>query len=146
MSLWTPDGERPVQTTPPPSTPDDSSAGQGALGIPPELQAELDAMSPEERARAEEVVAEMARARAELLSVPAGTVVANHAMGLYELAAIHLSSEKPDIAQAQIAIDAFGALIDTIGDRLGPDVATLRDALAQIRLAFVQIKAVAEQA
>ena len=40
-----------------------------------------------------------------------------------------------------MAIDAYGALIEAVGDRLGPDAATLRDALAQIRLAFVQIKA-----
>lgn len=145
MSLWTPDGERPVSRVTPASDPtDDPTTTTSDTGIPPDLQAELDAMSPEDRARAEQIVAEMARAREELLSVPAATVVANHAMGLYELAAIHLGNDKPDVAQAQVAIDAFGALVDSLGDRLGPDSATLRDALAQIRLAFVQIKAATE--
>jgi hypothetical protein len=61
-------------------------------------------------------------------------------MGLYELAAIHLSGHPADLASAALAIDAFGCLVEGLGDRLGPDEATLRDALAQIRLAFVQIK------
>ena len=34
----------------------------------------------------------------------------------------------------------MACLVDGLGDRLGPDAATLRDALANIRLAFVQIK------
>jgi hypothetical protein len=83
----------------------------------------------------------MAEVRRQLLSAPAAVVVANHAMGLYELAAIHLGASEPNLAEALVAIDAFGALIEAVGVRLGPDAATLRDALAQIRLAFVQIKA-----
>ncbi len=39
-----------------------------------------------------------------------------------------------------LAIDALGSLVEGLGDRLGPDEEALRDALAQIRLAFVQIK------
>ena len=35
---------------------------------------------------------------------------------------------------------SFGLLVDGLGDRLGPNVSVLRDALAQIRLAFVQVK------
>jgi hypothetical protein len=61
-------------------------------------------------------------------------------MGLYELAAIHLGAAPPDLGQAALAIDAVGCLVDGLGDRLGPDSATLRDALQNIRLAFVQIK------
>ncbi|MCB0997924.1 MAG: hypothetical protein R2713_04720 [Ilumatobacteraceae bacterium] len=79
-------------------------------------------------------------ARRRLAEVPADVVVANHVMGLYELAAIHLGAETPDLTQAALAIDAVGCLVDGLGDRLGPDASTLRDALANIRLAFVQIK------
>jgi hypothetical protein len=61
-------------------------------------------------------------------------------MGLYELGAIHLSASPPSLAEAAIAIDAFGCLVEGLGDRLGPDAPTLRDALNQIRLAFVQVK------
>ncbi len=80
-------------------------------------------------------------ARRRLAEVPAEVVVANHVMGLYELAAIHLGAAPPDLGQAALAIDAVGCLVDGLGDRLGPDAATLRDALQNIRLAFVQIKA-----
>ncbi len=79
-------------------------------------------------------------ARRRLAEVPAQVVVANHAMGLYELAAIHLGAEPPDLREAALAIDAFACLVEGLDERLGPDHVTLRDALANIRLAFVQIK------
>jgi len=73
--------------------------------------------------------------------VRAGVVIANHAMGCYELAAIHLSAQPPKLEEAQLAIDAFAAIREAIRGHLGGDEATLDDALAQIRLAFVQVKA-----
>jgi hypothetical protein len=78
--------------------------------------------------------------RRQLAEVPASVVVANHVMGLYELAAIHLSAIPPDLTQAVLAIDAVACLVEGLGDRLGEDAATMRDALANIRIAFVQIK------
>ncbi len=78
--------------------------------------------------------------RRQLAEVPASVVVANHVMGLYELAAIHLSAIPPDLNQAVLAIDAVACLVEGLGDRLGEDAATMRDALANIRIAFVQIK------
>ena len=48
------------------------------------------------------MAAEMAAARQRVLEAPADMVVANHAMGLYELAAIHLSEEDPDLAAARL--------------------------------------------
>lgn len=80
-------------------------------------------------------------ARRRLAEIPARVVVTNHVMGLYELAAIHLSSATPDLPSAALAIDAVASIVDGLGDRLGDDAPTLRDALANIRLAFVQIKA-----
>jgi hypothetical protein len=80
-------------------------------------------------------------ARRRVAEAPPEVVVTNHVMGLYELAAIHLSAEQPNLPAAALAIDAVACLVDGLGDRLGPDVTTLRDALANIRLAFVQIKA-----
>ena len=61
-------------------------------------------------------------------------------MGLYELAAIHLSAEQPDLVSAALAIDAVACLVEGLGDRLGAEAATMRDALANIRMAFVEIK------
>jgi hypothetical protein len=80
-------------------------------------------------------------ARQRLAEVPADVVVTNHVMGLYELAAIHLSSPIPDLKSAALAIDAVACLVDGLGDRIGESAPTMRDALANIRMAFVQIKA-----
>lgn len=82
----------------------------------------------------------MREARDRLAEVPAEVVVTNHVMGLYELAAIHLSATPPDLRQSVLAIDAVACLVDGLGERLGDDYPTMRDALNNIRLAFVQIK------
>ena len=129
MSLWTPGGERPV-----PADGDDTP--MGGPGDPGQAS-----LSAEQEAEAHQIAAEMAEVRAQLAQVPAAQVVANHAMGCWELAAIHLSAQPPKFEEAQVAIDAFGALTEVLKGRLGDDEATLNDALAQLRLAFVQMKA-----
>ena len=63
------------------------------------------------------------RSTPRLAEVPAEVVVANHVMGLYELAAIHLGAAPPDLGQAALAIDAVACLVEGLGDRLGPDAA-----------------------
>jgi hypothetical protein len=131
MSLWTPGGERPVGGND--EGPSGAPGAAGAPGQPP--------LTPDQEAEAQQIAAEMAEVRAQLSQVPAAQVVANHAMGCWELAAIHLSAQPPKFEEAQIAIDAFGALTDVLKGRLGDDEATLADALAQLRLAFVQMKA-----
>jgi hypothetical protein len=87
----------------------------------------------------EAVRSELAEARRRLAEVPAAQVVANHAMGLFELAAIHLGLDDPALDEARLAIDAMAALVDGLGDRLGASAPVLKDALAQIRMAFVQV-------
>lgn len=79
-------------------------------------------------------------ARNRLADVPAEVVVSNHVMGLYELAAIHLSAEPPALHEAALAIGAVGCLVEGLGERLGADAETLANALSNICLAFVQIK------
>ncbi len=78
--------------------------------------------------------------RRRLAEVPAEVVVTNHVMGLYELAAIHLGANPPDLGQAALAIDAVGCLVEGLGERIGPEFETLSVALSNIRLVFVQIK------
>ena len=87
----------------------------------------------------EDAVAEVNRIRAELADVPAAQVVVNHAMGLYELAAIHLSNHPPRLGEAKIAIDALSGLLHACESQLGEHESTLREALAQMQLAFVQL-------
>jgi hypothetical protein len=112
--LWTPGGDRPREPEPPPE-PD-----------PTELEAALQE--------------EMATIR----NTPAALVVGNHAIHLFELARIHLTAAPPNFVDAQLAIDAMAAIVENLAGRLGDDEGTLSDALAQIRLAFVQIKAAEE--
>lgn len=100
---------------------------------------------PDDQAAAE-IEAAMAEARARLADVPAEVVVTNHVMGLYELAAIHLSSETPDLVSASLAIDAMSMLVEGLGDRLGDDTVTMADALGNIKMAFVGVKAQTGQA
>jgi hypothetical protein len=141
-SLWTPGGEHPVGDR---RDPEGSGGGRPRPGgAPDDVEDDLseDAEDVDEAA----LRAQIDEARARVAEVPAEVVVINHAMGLYELAAIHLSAAPPDLIAAALAIDAFACLVEGLGDRLGPDVATLRDALAQIRMAFVQIKQGAEGA
>jgi hypothetical protein len=133
MSLWTPGGEHHV----PDEDPED---GFDPGGIDP------DDLSDEDRARLEAMAQEMAEVRQQLLQVPASTVVANHAMGLYELAAIHLSSQPPNLGEGRIAIDAMAGVVEGLEGRLGENEPVLRDALAQLRLAFVQLQGAASSA
>lgn len=102
-----------------------------------EASDEASAERPGELHEAEQALRE---ARARLLEVPAEVVVTNHVMGLYELAAIHLSADPPDLVSASLAIDAVAALVEGLGDRLGEDAPTLRDALLNIQMAFVQVR------
>ena len=82
----------------------------------------------------------LADIKQRLAEVPPEVVIVNHAMGLYELAAIHLGASPPRLPEAALAIDAVGCLVDGLGPRLGPDAPTLQDALQNIRFAFVQVK------
>jgi hypothetical protein len=65
-------------------------------------------------------------------------------MGLFELAAIHLSADPVRLADAQLAIDALGLMVDGLGERLGEHYETLQAALGNIRLVYVQKSAPAQ--
>lgn len=144
MSLWTPGGEHPVDRGGPSEPAAPPAGGLPGTG-PGAMPRGGTALSSDQEADAQEIAAEMAEVRAQLSQVPAAQVIANHAMGCWELAAIHLSAQPPKLDEAQLAIDAFGAIAETLQGKLGPDEATLNDALAQLRLAFVQVKASTEQ-
>ena len=79
----------------------------------------------------------MAETERQLATTPADVVIANHAMGMYELAAIHLRQNPPNRAEASLAIDALGALLDGMAGRLGDNEATLQQARMQLQQAFV---------
>jgi hypothetical protein len=118
-TLWTPDGDRPI--------------GGGERPI-----------SADERAQAEALAKEMAEVREQLARTPAAVVVANHVMGFYELAAIHLSQQPPSFSEGAVAIDAMRAVLEQLQGRLGENEEVLRDALSQLQLAYVQLRERAE--
>jgi hypothetical protein len=128
MSLWTPDGERPVGREP---SPEPTPAAE-------DLPA-WDDLSPEDQARVQQMQAELDEVRRSLLEAPASVVVANHAMGIYELAAIHLTAPEPNLSEAVLAIDALAALVDGLAGRLGEAEPTLQGALGQLRTAYLEV-------
>jgi hypothetical protein len=126
-SLWTPSGGDP-ESGPDADYDEAIDAGLGD-GTPPEMDDE-------------QVAAELRRVRAELASTSVADLVANHAIGLWQLAVLHLSPEEGAplrLDEAGLAIDAMSALVEQLGDRLGENAEPLRDALSQLRMAFVQV-------
>ena len=118
------------------SGPPDSGAGMAPSDHGEADEFDLDDLGPEEQA---ELAGRLDELRRQLLGTPADVVVANHAYGLFELAAIHLSQQPPRRDQARLAVDAMAALVEGLDGRLGEAEPSLKDALAQIRLAYVQI-------
>lgn len=101
-------------------------------------QTDSEPMSAEQEQQAREMAKGLAETRQQLLEANVSDVVANHAFGIYELAAIHLTAEQPDMVASRVAIDALGALVEGLSGRLGEAEKTLTEALQQIRMMFVQ--------
>ncbi len=123
-SLWTPGGEVPV----------DRDRGRGGAESAPAGDAGGGPGEPSE----EDLRGRAAELQRFLLEAPAADVVAQHAMGLYELAAIHLSQDQPRLGDARLAIDAFAALVEGLEGRLGTAEGQLREVLPQLQMAYVQ--------
>lgn len=128
-SLWTPSGERPIRREPelgPPASappqPGPRPSGGGREPTDEEIRAELEEFSH------------------QILQVPVAAVIANHCIGLFQLAAIHLDQQPPNLEEARLAIDALGAVVEGLGPRLAGEEMPLRDALTQIRIGFVTVR------
>lgn len=119
-SLWTPGGEVPVDR----DRPSQEAPAAEASGAPGPADEEL-------RAQYEEM-------QRQVLEAPAADVVAQHAAALYELAAMHLSQERPRLADARLVIDALTALVEGLQGRLGPAEEPLAAALPQLKMAYVE--------
>lgn len=134
MSLWTPDGEHEVNKgsdrDPNPQVNDDNEL----TDLPG-----FDDLTPEQQEQARAMAAELAAARERLSQTPAAEVIANHVMGIYELAAIHLSNDVPNLSEAKVAIDAMSGIVASLVGRLGENETVIKDALQQIQMAYVQM-------
>lgn len=126
--LWTPSGGDQPQENPP-------DAGEHGAGVPPEPS--------------DEEIAALREIQARLAATPVEDVIANHAIGILQLAFVHLgitalpddagNRPRPNLAAAGLAIDAVAALVDGLGSRLGEYEADLRDALVQAQRLFVDV-------
>ncbi len=128
-TLWTPSGEHEPQPD------DEQTDAPSPPGVPPLDPEARGGTPPEEEA-------EMARLQAELAATPVADIVANHVVGLWQLAVLHLSigtEDRGHLPEAQLAIDAVAAVVEGLGTKLGDHEPALRDALAQLRLAFVEV-------
>src|ERR1700729_4045966 len=132
-SLWTPAGEHfpKKEGNDADSPPSNPKGDTDVAGTSPE------APLTEEQAAAQ---AEVDAMRAQLAHTPAEVVVANHCYGLFELAAIYLSQNPPQLFQARLAIDGLGALAEGLRGRLGEAEPALLESLSQLRLAFVSLE------
>ncbi|MGI8809576.1 MAG: hypothetical protein ACR2KK_17390 [Acidimicrobiales bacterium] len=124
-TFWTPSGERPIPKDEPGAAPQPPRGPQPGPG-----DEEID----------EELAAEFMAMQEQMLRTPAAIVVANHCIGLVELAALHLGQNPPNLADAQVAIDALAGMIDAVGPRMGENGPPLRQALNQMRMAYIEAK------
>lgn len=140
MSLWTPSGEHPVEHQPQSQAQPQRAPQAAAPPGPPTGEGEpsLDDLTPEQRAEVEEMARQMQEAQARMLQVPGTTVVGRQAAEFYDLAAIYLSQDPPRLEDAHLAVDAFAAVVDKLGSRLGEAEQPLRQALNQLQMAFVE--------
>lgn len=145
-SLWTPEGERPVDTSRPAASADADADGAGAgeeAALAMAAQAiglDLSTMSPEEREQLRAELAEMTRVRAQVAATPVSEVLTSHLMRFFDLALIYLDATPPKFHEAAVVIEAFRAVIDSAGDELGEHQQMLRDTLGQAQMVFVQVK------
>jgi uncharacterized protein DUF1844 len=85
--------------------------------------------------------------REQLASVSAAEVVAEAALSLVALAYVRLGIPPEqherfrDLEQASLLIDALGGMLAAVEGRLGPAEPSLRQALANLRMAYAEVAA-----
>lgn len=157
-TLWTPGGERDVppadepKQTPPPASPagvpgaapagaptgdgqqDPLRAAAEAIGV------DLDSLNDEEKEQLRAELEEMMAVRRQVAATPAAEMLANHMMRLFDLATIYLETQPPAFSEAATVIEAFRAVVEGLGNRLGEHEPMLTEALGQLQMVFVQVK------
>jgi hypothetical protein len=119
-----PEQPEPATAGPPPSSDEEAPVPQSGP-----TQADPGVWTPEREAEAQTIAQELSQ-------VPALDWVANAAVTLANVAAAKIQmGQAPD---AQLAIDALGALLDGLGSRFGEAEQPLKQTLAQLRFAYAQ--------
>ena len=96
-----------------------------------------------------EEIAAVRELHAQLRAAPVVDVIVNHAIGIWQLALVHLGvatppdedgrQPEPDLAAAGLAIDALSALVDGLTERLGEAEDMLREALTEAQRVYVAV-------
>ncbi|MBO0715564.1 MAG: hypothetical protein J2P59_12465, partial [Acidimicrobiales bacterium] len=112
-SLWTPGGEHQVPRSSPAAESTSGPAEQTrARQTESQAQGRRAEGQPAPQAgpgapgdpTAEETAASLDELQREVAAAPAEAVIANHCYGLFELAALHLSQQPPELPKARLAI------------------------------------------
>lgn len=136
--LWTPGGQDEPEH---PST--EAQMGGYGTGEPGDVGEE--GPSPGEPSQEELAAAreQLRKVREELSATPVSDIVANHAIGLWQLAVLHLGLDdeagEAKLPEAKLAVDAMAALVEGVADRLGEHREPLEAALTNVRLAYVRV-------
>jgi Domain of unknown function (DUF1844) len=83
--------------------------------------------------------------REQLASVPAGDVIAEASLSLVALAYVRLGvppeehERYRDLESARLLIDALGGMLAAVEGRVGAAEPGLRDALARLRMTYVEV-------
>jgi hypothetical protein len=99
-------------------------------------------MSQSEQEQEREALEQM---REQLASVPAGDLIAEAGMSLVALAYVRLGlppeehERYRDLGAARLLIDALGGMLGAVQGRVGAAEPGLRDALAGLRMAYVEV-------
>ena len=122
------------------NSPGGESAASAAIseGVSPPGAAEAPTTA-QQQVWTPEQEAEMRAMAQQIAETPSRDWVLNTAVTLANVAGTKL--DLGEVADAQLAIDALGALVETLGPRLGEAEAPLRQTLAQLRMAYAQMVA-----
>ena len=115
-----------------------ASTDPGGMPPPEDDEPDLTGLSQEELRAAYE--AELARVRVEDVLVQTVVSLLNLAA---RKAGLTGADEQPDFDQVSTAIDATRALLPLVEPTLGPEAAQVREALAQLQLAYARSGAAA---
>lgn len=158
MSLWTPDGERPVNRQPAAAAggADDGpgvdellelvAAANGVPldALPPDARAQLEkelaALSPEDRAQMAQAIEAEATMRAQLAEAPAAAHLVNWLKAMGDQTAAYMEADPPKFADAATMITAIDAIVESVGDQLGPNKEPASAMSGQLKQIFVSLK------
>jgi hypothetical protein len=139
--IWTPGSDQGNPGQAPQPQPAEQPQEGAAMGIPG-----FENLSEEEQQLAMD---ELRQIQEYLAASPAIDIIANHAVGMYELASLHLGKAKQSeadpaekakrLGEAALAIQAMQGIIQTMSSQLGNHKPGLDDAANNLQQVYAQL-------